>query len=76
METPSHRATISGSSSSVTILPQRNVIASSQTHLFRNGFGQYLSSGMFSDLLLVHLKQEYHVHQVFFVALKQNRKDN
>ena len=36
------------------------------TYLFRNGFGSYLQSGYFSDLLLIHSKKEYNVHQVYY----------
>ncbi|PRP84610.1 hypothetical protein PROFUN_09283 [Planoprotostelium fungivorum] len=32
--------------------------------LFRNGFGDFLSDGMFSDLILHHQRACYHVHQI------------
>ncbi len=33
-------------------------------NIFSKGFGTYLQMGFFSDLVLVHLKKQYHVHTV------------
>lgn len=39
--------------------------------VFAKGFGKFLETGFLSDLLLIHLKQEYHVHQVRLI--RKNR---
>lgn len=40
--------------------------------LFRAGFAAYLQNGYFSDLLLVHLGKQYHVHKVKSESLENN----
>lgn len=46
------------------INPNSMTKSSVMTPIFSKGFSKYLETGFLSDLLLIHLKNEYHVHQV------------